>query len=257
MCRHIGYIGNKKDLYSILLKHKHSLIELAYKPKLMSEATLNADGFGIAWEYKKNFKLYKNYLPIWNDMNLNDLSKSISSSLVIANVRSATISDNQGYFNTHPFKLNSFCFSHNGYIKDFNSITRKRISKFLKPKYINLIKGHTDSELIFILLIQFIELNKNKDIANAVRNVVQIIKESFAACMLNFLIAGFDKNGKEILFATRYSKSLKAPSLFYLKHNNEHVIISSEKLNDAKWNSIKNNSLIKIAEKKIEIEKIL
>ena len=33
MCRHIGYIGKKKDLYSILLKHKHSLIELAYKPK--------------------------------------------------------------------------------------------------------------------------------------------------------------------------------------------------------------------------------
>ena len=30
MCRHIGYIGRKKELYSILLKHKHSLIELDY-----------------------------------------------------------------------------------------------------------------------------------------------------------------------------------------------------------------------------------
>ena len=40
MCRHIGYIGRKKNLYSILLKHKHSLIELAYKPKLMNEAIL-------------------------------------------------------------------------------------------------------------------------------------------------------------------------------------------------------------------------
>ena len=79
MCRHIGYIGRKKNLYSILLKHKHSLIELAYKPKLMNEATLNADGFGLAWRNKESFKLYKNYLPIWNDLNLESLSKSISS----------------------------------------------------------------------------------------------------------------------------------------------------------------------------------
>ena len=68
------------------------------------------------------FKLYKNYLPVWNDMNLKDISKSISSNLVIANVRSATRTENQGYYNTHPFSLNSFCFSHNGYIKDFNFI---------------------------------------------------------------------------------------------------------------------------------------
>ena len=68
------------------MKHKHSLIELAYKPKLMNEATLNADGFGLAWKNKESFKLYKNYLPIWNDLNLDSLSKSISSNLVIGNV---------------------------------------------------------------------------------------------------------------------------------------------------------------------------
>ena len=105
------YIKRKKDLYSILLKHEHSLIELAYKPKLMNEAILNADGFGLVWKNKKSFKLYKNFLPIWNDLNLDSLSKSISSNLVIGNVRSATISENLGYFNTHPFSLKNFCIS--------------------------------------------------------------------------------------------------------------------------------------------------
>ena len=52
--------------------------------------TLNADGFGLAWLDKK-FMLYKNYLPIWNDLNLDNISKSISSNLVIGNV-DATIS---------------------------------------------------------------------------------------------------------------------------------------------------------------------
>ena len=254
MCRHIGYIGRKKDLYSILLKHKHSLIELAYKPKLMNEATLNADGFGLAWKNKKSFKLYKNFLPIWNDLNLDSLSKSISSNLVIGNVRSATISENQGYFNTHPFSHKNFCFSHNGFIKNFNEITRKRILKHLKPNYINLIKGRTDSELIFILFMQIIE-NNNK-VEKSIKNTIQIIKDNSDACMLNFLIATFDKNGKNTLFATKFSAGLKAPSLFYSKNEDAYTIISSEKLNNKKWHNINNNSLIKVSGCKIEIEKI-
>ena len=254
MCRHIGYIGRKKDLYSILLKQKHSLIELAYKPKLMNDATLNADGFGLAWKNKESFKLYKNYLPIWNDLNLDGLSKSISSNLVIGNVRSATISENQGYFNTHPFNLKNFCFSHNGFIKNFNNTTRKKILKHLKPKYINLLKGQTDSELIFILLMQIIE--NGIKIGKSIKNVIRIIKESCDACMLNFLIATFDKNGKNTLYATKFSAGLKTPSLFYSKRKNNYIMISSEKLNNDKWYNIKNNSLIKASVNKVEIEKI-
>jgi predicted glutamine amidotransferase len=254
MCRHIGYIGRKKDLYSILLKHKHSLIELAYKPKLMNEATLNADGFGLAWKNKEVFKLYKNYLPIWNDLNLDSLSKSISSNLVIGNVRSATISENQGYFNTHPFNFNNFCFSHNGFIKNFNHATRKKILKYLNPKYINFVKGQTDSELIFILLMQI--RDNEKDIGKSIKNTIQIVKDNCDACMLNFLIATFDKNGKNALYATKFSAGIKTPSLFYSKHKNEYTIISSEKLNNDIWFSIKNNSLIKASDNKVEIEKI-
>ena len=254
MCRHIGYIGRKKDLYSILLKHKHSLIELAYKPKLMNEAILNADGFGLAWKNKESFKLYKNYLPIWNDLNLESLSKSISSNLVIGNVRSATINENQGYFNTHPFTLKNFCFSHNGFIRNFNSKTREKIFKYLKPEYISLVKGRTDSELIFMLLIQIIE--NEKKIGKSIKNTIKIIKENCDACMLNFLIATFDKSGKNTLYATKFSAGLKTPSLFYSKHKNEYIIISSEKLNNDKWYSIKNNSLIKASRNKVKIEKI-
>ena len=254
MCRHIGYIGRKKNLYSILLKHKHSLIELAYKPKLMNEATLNADGFGLAWRNKESFKLYKNYLPIWNDLNLESLSKSISSNLVIGNVRSATISENQGYFNTHPFNFKNFCFSHNGFIKNFNNLTRKKIFKYLKPKYINLVKGQTDSELIFVLLMQI--MDNEKKIEKSIKSTIQIIKENCDACMLNFLIATFDKNGKNTLYATKFSAGLITPSLFYSKNNNGYTMISSEKLNNDKWYNIKNNSLIKASANKIEIEKI-
>ena len=74
--------------------------------------------------------------------------------------------------------------------------------------------------------------------------------------MLNFLIATFDKSGKNTLYATKFSAGLKTPSLFYSKHKNEYIIISSEKLNNDKWYSIKNNSLIKASRNKVKIEKI-
>ncbi len=254
MCRHIGYIGRKKDLYSILLKHKHSLIELAYKPKHMTEAILNADGFGIAWKNKKSFGLYKNYLPIWNDLNLNFITKSISSSLVIGNVRSATINENQGYFNTHPFYLKNYIFSHNGYIKDFNSVSKKRIYRYLNNKSQSLIKGNTDSELIFILLMQYINDTKNVD--KSIRIVIEIITENFSACMLNFILAIIDEKGKDTIFATKFAKGLKAPSLYCKKFRSDYIFVSSEALNDDNWINIQDKSLIKVYNNKITIKKI-
>ena len=254
MCRHIGYIGKKKDLDSILFKHKHSLIELAYKPKHMKEAILNADGFGIAWKNNKKFELYKNYLPIWNDLNLKSINKSISSSLVIGNVRSATIIENQGYFNTHPFYYKNYIFSHNGYIKDYNSSTKNRLYKNLNSKYKALIKGNTDSEMIFILLMQYI--NNLKSVKKSIQEVISAIKGNYSACMLNFILATINDKGKDILYATKFAKGLKSPSLFYLKYKNEYVTISSEKLNDKVWVNVKNNSLIKVHDNKITIKDI-
>ena len=81
MCRHIGYIGKKKNLYSILLKHDHSLLELAYKPKEMENAKLNADGFGIGWRKNLNFQLYK-VRSQYGILNLISISKSISLALL-------------------------------------------------------------------------------------------------------------------------------------------------------------------------------
>ncbi len=253
MCRHIGYIGKKNTLYSILLQHSHSLIELAYKPKEMREAILNADGYGIGWKNEKRFWLYKNDLPIWNDINLNSLSKSISSNLVIGNVRSATIAENLGYFNTHPFFHNNFCFSHNGYIKDFDILTKKKLLRYFDDKYLGAIKGNTDSELIFLLLLQYIERKKN--IKKSIKEVIKIIEINYPAAMLNFLLAVYDNNGKNRLFATKYSKNLTSPSLYYL-NNNKSIFISSEKLNNNNWSAIKDKSLIEVKDYSIKIEKI-
>ena len=255
MCRHIGYIGTNKLLSHILLEHNHSIIEMAYKPKEMNEAILNADGFGISWKKNLCVETYKSDLPIWNDMNLISLCKSIYSNLVISNVRSATIGKNIGYYNTHPFTYNSYFFSHNGYIKNFNDSIRNKLLKYLDLFFLNKIEGRTDSELIFYLILSCIK--KTKNTKESIKQVCNIIRDNSNISMLNFLFAEFSNNGKIKLYATKMSYNINAPSLYYKKLNNQGYIVSSEKLDKNDWNKVKKNHLLEFTAKSIKIEKII
>ena len=78
--------------------------------------------------------------------------------------------------------------------------------------------------------MQFIETSNN--IEKSIIGVIQIIKENFTACMLNFLIATFDKKGKRMLFATKFALGLKTPSLFYLKNKDRFSQVQSAVLEE-------------------------
>ena len=255
MCRHIGYIGMEKTLHSILLKHNHSLIKMAYKPKEMNEAILNADGFGIGWLKNNYFGLYKNDLPIWNDLNLESITSSISSKLVIGNVRSATVPENLSFTNTHPFQFDNLLFSHNGFIKDFSYEIRSTLESYLDKYYLNKIKGKTDSELIFFLIIQlFKETNNMK---KSIKKSIEIIKENSEKSMLNFLIATTDMQGNQKLYATKVGLNAKAPSLYYNFNKKDGYIISSERLNNESWKEVKNNYILEISNNSIKSQLII
>ena len=153
MCRHIGYIGNKEFIDKIILEKSHSLIDMAFQPKEMENAKLNADGFGIGWSSKENankFFLYKNDMPIWNDQNLKSFSKNIQTNLMIGNVRSSTLLSNIGYQNSHPFVYENLLFSHNGFIEGYETKVKSKLLNLIDNKLLPQIKGNTDSELIFL-----------------------------------------------------------------------------------------------------------
>ena len=258
MCRHIGYIGNKEFIDKVILEKKHSLIDMAFQPKEMENARLNADGFGIGWnshENGKKFYLYKNYIPIWNDQNLKSLTKNIKTNLMIANVRSATLLANMGYQNTHPFVFDNLLFSHNGYIENFETSIRSDLLSLLDKKLLSKIKGSTDSELIFLIIINIYK--KEKSLLNAIKEAIKILSKVCKAAMLNFIIAEY-KDKKYKLYATKTAIKLNSPSLYYQINKNKSIYISSEKLDKKNWVSVKNNSLIECSKntfKIMEIEK--
>ena len=243
MCRHIGYIGKIESLKNIFFNKTHSIINMAYMPKEMQEAKLNADGFGIGWVSNNQIYIYKNQYPIWNDENIGLLAENINTFLAIGNVRSATERDNLGSQNTHPFKFENFMFSHNGYIDEFNNKNKSKLLKKLKNKFLRFIKGNTDSEYIFFLFIQCLE--ETKEIHLAIKETVSILRSISNRVLLNMLIGYKGPKNNVKLYASRVGVKSIAPSLYFLNDTVANSFyIASEKMDSQKWIKIKNHTLL-------------
>lgn len=228
---------------------------MAYKPKEMQEAKLNADGFGIGWLSRDSFFTYKNSYPVWNDLNLASVSENISSKLILGNVRSATILENSGLHNTHPFSFNNLLFSHNGYIGNFTDTNKQKIIERIDAKYLKFLKGNTDSEYIFCLFLQ--NLKKKKQVPLAIEKTFSILESIYKKILLNLLIGHINSEGKTTLFATRIGYNSEAPSLYYKKDDdNDGYLISSEKMDNTKWVKVKNYSILCVKSSSIEEENI-
>jgi len=256
MCRMLAYLGNNILLSKLLLQSEHSLEKQAWQPKELRETKLNADGFGFAW-YPDNISdayRYRNILPIWNDNNLYALSNTIQRPLWLAIVRSATPGLSVSLDNTPPFTHHQWCFMHNGYLLNFETDSRQKIRRELSAKYSSLIKGSTDSEYIFALLMQLLETNSPIIAMQKCMKVITDIMHNNRA-LLNIILSDGEK-----LYAIRHAINGQSPSLYYANNTTEfgehNQLIASEKLNnDANWNIINENEIIVLQQQGV-IQKI-
>jgi len=256
MCRMLAYLGNNILLSNLLLIPEHSLEKQAWQPKELRETKLNADGFGFAW-YPDNSPetyRYRNILPIWNDSNLPALSNSMQRPLWMAIVRSATEGLSVTLDNTPPFTHLQWCFMHNGYLLNFETDSREKIRNEISAEYLALIKGSTDSEYIFALLIQLLETNTP---VIAIQECMRILTEIMGSnrALLNIILS----DGEQ-LYATRHAINGIPPSLYYTNNTAEfgsnNQLIASEKLNDdPNWFAIAEHEII-IVQNNHAIQKI-
>ena len=134
MCRLLGYIGPSIPLDYILSKPEHSLIVQSYQPREMKSGVVNADGFGIGWYHPEKDTspfIYKNVMPIWNDVNLSSLGRYVESNCILGYVRSATVGQAVDMSNCQPFKSQNLLFIHNGRIDNFRQTLMRPISENL------------------------------------------------------------------------------------------------------------------------------
>jgi len=265
MCRFVSYIGNKPIIIKDLIEApSNSLIKQSRHAK-QGQHGINADGFGLAWynkEIEDNPGIFKSIQPAWNDKNLIHLSSKITSNCFLGHVRASTVGDVE-INNCHPFFHKQYCFVHNGTIRFFEKVRRDLMNE-LNDTYYGQIKSQTDSELLFFLIMQFLDLDPKHNLENSIisafKQVLELQKnhdlDHFSR--LNIVIT----DGSQMI-ATRFVSKNKEPlSLYYTTHGffnsgtskhlsyeqAEYVIIASEPLNDFdhEWNEISPNKYLTV-----------
>lgn len=110
------------------------------------------DGFGFAWlNDKKEWIVYKNHLNYTFDKKIMNIIDKINSNIVIGHLRFICPSCADTHINnTHPFIYDNQIFIHNGVIGNFN---KTKICKYIDKSLSHNIKGSTDSEHMFFLLL--------------------------------------------------------------------------------------------------------
>ncbi|MBD2363649.1 ergothioneine biosynthesis protein EgtC [Anabaena minutissima FACHB-250] len=262
MCRLLAYLGSPISLDRLLYKPEHSLIVQSYQPREMTSGLLNADGFGVGWYHtQKNTDpfIYKNTLPIWNDINLPSLSRYVESKCVLAYVRSATPGQALDFANCQPFNHQQSLFIHNGRIEKFRQTLHRKIRSTLIPNFYEQIDGNTDSEHIFALLLSQMQLNKHRPPEYALRTTLLALGEMAKRYQVEASANTVFSDGKRLI-ASRFSTSAPAPSLYWLRDDltfPNSVIIASEPLFAGNWTSCPENSIITVGEDcDIQCEKI-
>jgi predicted glutamine amidotransferase len=155
MCRWLAYYGEPLQPSELVLHPQHSLVAQSLDSPLGAE-TVNGDGFGFGWYPADSGGtstpgLFRSTEPAWNDQNLRDLTRSVTSPLFLSHVRAAAGPPIQ-QTNCHPFRYDTWLFMHNGVIADFASVKRD-LTFAVDPSLYPEIKGTTDSEVLFHLAL--------------------------------------------------------------------------------------------------------
>ena len=211
MCRWLAYSGSPILLETLIYRPKHSLIDQSLHARLGPHTT-NGDGFGIGWYGESGVPaLYKGVDPIWNDRNLSELSRHISSGLIFAHIRASTGTPVQ-QTNCHPFRHGKWLWMHNGQIAGFQQVKRE-LAVAVDPMLFPFIEGSSDTEMFFFLALSF---GLERDPVAAVERAVGFIEGSCRNHGIEepMRMSVATSDGKSI-WAFRYSTAGVPPSLFY------------------------------------------
>lgn len=211
MCRWLAYSGGAIPLGELIFNTRHSLIDQSLSAQSSTQTT-NGDGFGMGWyDHLDTPGMYKNVRPAWNDANLRDLCTHVESPLFLAHVRAATGSAIQ-YTNCHPFRSGNWLFVHNGTIREFARI-RRTLAVELEDRYFREMVGSTDSELMFLLALQF---GMADDVYGGISRMVAFVeKTGRAAGIENPVQMTLGVADGKRLYAFRYSSEGNSRTLFH------------------------------------------
>jgi glutamine amidotransferase len=118
VCRHLAWLGAPRSLADLLLRPEHSLLVQSYAPRRQRNGRMNADGWGVGFypDSQPEPARWRSSRPLWSDQSFASVAPVISSTCVLAAVRSATAGMPLEETATAPFQAGRWLLSHNGVV---------------------------------------------------------------------------------------------------------------------------------------------
>jgi glutamine amidotransferase len=118
VCRHLAWLGSPRTLGELILEHEHGLLVQSYAPRRQAHGRMNADGWGAGFfvPARPEPARWRSNRPLWADGSFASVAPVISSSCVLAAVRSATAGMPTDETAAAPFQHARWLLSHNGVV---------------------------------------------------------------------------------------------------------------------------------------------
>lgn len=205
MCRALLYLGQPVLLDNLLFQPDSALVRQSYMPKMLH--MLNLAGFGMrAWDPKSHdpaspYSYASDSLPVF-DRNLKNLAGKVAAGCVLAHVRGVAYSTQVeiSLQNVHPFQFAGvpLALAHNGDLARFAEM-RPRLAARVRPELARHVRGTTDSEWIYALVVSQLDdpyvAPTGMALVAAIRRALEILREERAAL-------GIDTSSSVNLFVT-------------------------------------------------------
>ncbi|TAK85476.1 MAG: class II glutamine amidotransferase [Betaproteobacteria bacterium] len=190
MCRALLYLGEPVVLDDLLFQPDSALVKQTYMPKMLH--LLNLAGFGMrAWDPSSRhpevpFSYASDSLPVF-DRNLKGLAEKIAAPCVLAHVRGVPYSTRVEIapHNAHPFQFAGvpLALAHNGDLARFAEM-KPLLMAHVKPHFAAQIRGTTDSEWIYALVVSALENPHARpqagELHEAVAHALRVLREARA-----------------------------------------------------------------------------
>ncbi len=271
MCRFTLYLGPPIRLASLLTEPEHSLIRQSAHAR--EREPLNVDGFGVGWYISDDGEepaVFRSVRPAWNNRNVANLARAISSPCILAHVRAATSGISVNEANCHPFQFGRYLLMHNGFVGAFPQIRRPLMESVGDRAYANVF-GSTDTEHFFAVFIDELLKRSEEDpalllarsLAAAITRVLELVRvhANGAASKLNVAVS----DGREAVISRYMEGGSDPPTLYYIQRElyepaakdspgrrryerSGSVVVSSERLTgDSEWTMVPSNHLVALS----------
>lgn len=179
MCRHLAYVGAPIRMGTLLTDPPFSLVRQSWAPRRQQHGVVNADGFGVGWYPSPNPDpagpaepaRHRGAGPVWADETFAELARVITTTALLAAVRSATpgMVGGQSAAAAAPFRRGRWLFSHNGALPGWPG-GAAGLGRGLDPGVLATLEAPTDSALLWAVTADL--LARGKTAAAALTEVI-------------------------------------------------------------------------------------